>query len=416
MLLKNPVVFNTTFAQYTSTEIIGEGGAGRIYKATDDAGSVYAIKLLTAAKPNSETMKRFKNEVQFCSKHDHKNIIKVVDHGVLPDGNKLAPFYVMPLYTASLRDLLGAKIPHDKVLPYFSQLLDGVEAAHLYGVTHRDLKPENVLYDESRDLLLVADFGIAYFEEEAIYTAVQTKESQRLANFQYAATEQRGRGATKDHHADIYALGLILNEMFTGVLAHGTGYVTVKSVAAEYAYLDEIVSQMLRQSPNERLDSIAAIKGQLQGRKLDFVTLQRISELKKTVVSTSEIDDPLVVNPPELIDGDYQRGALILYLSRPVNDRWVSEIRNMRASFESMMGKGPERFRFSGDTVTVPAREDEAQQIVDYFKTWLPIANRQYAERIRREKQEEEEQQRRERQKEIEELERQQRVRARLKI
>jgi len=92
MLLKNPVVFNTTFAQYISTEIIGEGGAGRIYKATDDAGSVYAIKLLTAAKPNSETMKRFKNEVQFCSKHDHKNIIKVVDHGVLPDGNKLLHF------------------------------------------------------------------------------------------------------------------------------------------------------------------------------------------------------------------------------------------------------------------------------------------------------------------------------------
>ena len=79
MLLNNPVVFHTTFAQYTGTEIIGEGGAGRIYKATGDDGSVYAMKLLTAAKPNSEKMKRFQNEVQFCSKHDHKNIIKVVD-------------------------------------------------------------------------------------------------------------------------------------------------------------------------------------------------------------------------------------------------------------------------------------------------------------------------------------------------
>jgi serine/threonine protein kinase len=87
MLLKNPVVFHTTFALYTGTEIIGEGGVGRIYKATDDTGSMYAIKLLTAAKPYSEKMKRFKNEVQFCSKHDHKNIIKVVDHGVLPMGS-----------------------------------------------------------------------------------------------------------------------------------------------------------------------------------------------------------------------------------------------------------------------------------------------------------------------------------------
>lgn len=197
MPLKKPVVFNTTFAQYTGTEIIGQGGAGHIYRATDDAGSVYAIKLLTATKPNSEKMKRFKNEVEFCRNHDHKNVIKVVDHGAFLDGNQFAPFYVMPLYTSSLRKLLDAGIPHGKVLPYFNQLLDGVEAAHLYGVTHRDLKPENVLYDQRNDLLLIADFGIAYFEEEIIYTAVETKENDRLANFQYAARSSEDEAQQK---------------------------------------------------------------------------------------------------------------------------------------------------------------------------------------------------------------------------
>lgn len=416
MPLRKPVLFETTFAHYTATDIIGEGGAGRVYKATDDAGSVYAIKLLTSAKPNSEKMRRFKNEVQFCSKFEHSNIIKVIDHGVYLAGDQHSPFYVMPLYPYSLRTLLDAHIPQDKVLPYFSQLLDGMEAAHLYKVTHRDLKPENVLYDENQDLLLIADFGIAHFEEEVIYTNVKTSPNDRLANFQYAAPEQRGRGATKDHRADIYALGLILNEMFTGFVAHGTGYRTIGSIAPDYAYLDDMVSEMLRQSPNERPVSIEAVKKQLIGRKHEFITLQHISELKQTVVPVIDMDDPLINNPPSLIDFDYQRNTLILYLSCAVNDKWIAEIRNMRDSYSGLMGKGPERFHFSRDTATIQALENELQQIIDFFKTWLPIANRQYEQKIRNEIQQQEEQQRRGLQKAVEELERQRRVRANVKI
>jgi serine/threonine protein kinase len=81
---------------------------------------------------------------------------------------------------------------------YFSQLLDGVEAAHLQQVVHRDLKPENVLHDTKSDQLTVADFGIAQFEEEELYTLIETTPNRRLANFQYAAPEQRNRGAAVD--------------------------------------------------------------------------------------------------------------------------------------------------------------------------------------------------------------------------
>ncbi len=353
MSLKHSIIFETTYAQYTGSDIIGEGGAGRVYKAKDDAGDVYAIKVLTSAKANTEKMKRFKNEVEFCRRNQHQNIIKVVDNGVLIEDN---------------------------------------------------------------NQLLIADFGIAHFEEEAIYTLVETSPKTRLANFQYAATEQRSRGTTIDHRADIYALGLMLNEMFTSMIPHGTKYKTISSVAPDYGYLDEIVSAMLHQSPLQRLDSIEAVKKQLIGQRNDFVTRQRVSELKQTVVPVTDIDDPLIIEPPRLVDFDYQRRLLCLYLNHPVNEKWIYEIRNMRSSHSFSWGKGPEQFHFSADTATIQAAENEVQQIIDYFKTWLPIANRQYEQTIRREQWEEEERQRKELQMEIEELERRQRVRTNVRI
>ena len=297
MSLNKPIIFETTFTRYTGTDIIGQGGAGHIYQATDAAGDVYAIKLLDSEKAKSEKTRRFKNEVLFSFRNQHQNIITIVDYGVFITNNKRSPFYVMPLYKeGSLRKLIATGIQPNKVLFYFAQILDGVEAAHLQKVLHRDLKPENVLYDTVQDRLLIADFGIAHFEEEALYTNVKTSPNTRLANFQYAAPEQRDRGAEVDHRADIYALGLILNEMFTGKVPHGTGYKTIGSVAPEYGYLDEIVSRMLRQSADERPASIEIIKQPLIDRKLEFVTHQYISKVKQMVVSATDPDVPLPIN------------------------------------------------------------------------------------------------------------------------
>ena len=413
--MNKPVIFETTFTHYIGTEIIGEGGAGRVYRATDDAENVYAIKLLDSAKATSEKLKRFKNELLFGQRNQHQNIIAVIDHGIFIDGKKYSPFYVMPLYQGSLRTLLTTGILADKVLFYFTQLLDGVEAAHLQKVIHRDLKPENVLYDEAQERLLIADFGIARFEEEALYTDVETSPNERLANFQYAAPEQRSRGADVDHRADIYALGLIFNEMFTGQVPHGTGYKTISSVAPDYGYLDEIVSAMLHQSAAGRPDSIEMVKQQLIGRKLEFVTRQRISELKQTVVPVTDLDDPLIIDPPHLVRFDYEQEVLSLFFQRPVNAKWINALCHM-GWYTSLMGKGPGQFSFSDDKASIPAQESEVQQIIDYFKAWLPNANRVYEETVRREKQEAEERQRKQLQKEIEEQERCQRILASVRI
>lgn len=104
MSLSKPVIFETTFTHYTGTDIIGEGGAGRIYRAIDDTENVYAIKLLDSAKATKEKAKRFKNELLFSQRNQHQNLITVIDHGIFVDGKKRSPFYVMPLYTGSLQN------------------------------------------------------------------------------------------------------------------------------------------------------------------------------------------------------------------------------------------------------------------------------------------------------------------------
>jgi len=187
MLLKTPLVFNTTFSTYTSSEIIGEGGSSRIYRALDENGNTVAIKVL---KPTNsrEKRKRFKNEVTFCINNRHKNIVPIIDHGVIISGDDTQPFYVMPLYDGSLRNLVKDGIPPEQVLPLFSQILDGIEAAHLQKVVHRDIKPENILWSASANLLAIADFGIAWFQEEELFTAVETDDSSRLAKLPVRST------------------------------------------------------------------------------------------------------------------------------------------------------------------------------------------------------------------------------------
>lgn len=379
--LKKSIVFETAFARYTATKIHGESGSGRVYRATDDDGSIHAIKVLDHTKATRERRKRFKNEVLFGMLNRHPHLITVVDHGVHTHGQESVPFYVMPFYERSLRTLINVKMAPNNVLKYFAHLLDGVEAAHLQKVIHRDLKPENVLHDKETDRLLVADFGIARFKEEEIFTLVETAPNARLANFQYAAPEQRRKGMPVEQRADIYALGLMLNEMFTGEVPQGTAYKTIAAVASEYSYLDEMVAAMLRQGPRARPASIYEIKQQLIARKNDFITQQRLSELRQTVIPIGEIDDPLILDPPRLVEVDYRNGELLLRLQRPVTPKWVQEFHNFN-HYKAPSGKEPARFSFNADVARIPAGEQQVQEIVDYFKHWLPEVQRRYHQKI----------------------------------
>jgi serine/threonine protein kinase len=231
-------------------------------------------------------LKRFKNELNFERRVRHDNIVSVVDSGVMEiDGNEV-PFFVMPFYPKSLRKLLNEGDDAKRLLRLYDGVLAGMQSAHEQGIWHRDLKPENILYDLDTDRLIIADFGIAHFEEDLLHTAVETRDAERLANFQYAAPEQRTRGGAVDHRSDIYAAGLILNELFTRTVPHGTGYRRVRDVDRSQSHVDEIVEKMIRFEPRERHASMDDVR-----KDLDLMSVgPALAALRKAGAKVSAAD------------------------------------------------------------------------------------------------------------------------------
>jgi serine/threonine protein kinase len=387
------IEFFTAFSRFISTRLIGEGGSGFVYEVKDDNLQKFAVKILKKQSSTTEKRKRFKNEIIFCQRSTHPNIISVIDYGSIMDGGVSVPFYVMPLYDSSLRSLIKDGLKSESIIRLFTQLLNGMEAAHLQGIVHRDLKPENVLYNTSESRLALADFGIARFLEDELYTAVETKMQDRLANFLYAAPEQRVRGKQVDKRADIYAIGLILNEMFTHEIPQGTGYKTISSISPEYAYLDDIVDKMIRQIPDDRFNSIYDVKQLLKIRGADYVSQQQLSKLKSAVIPASEIDDPLVENPIKIEDFEWDNEVLTLILSQPVNQKWINALLNM-GSYTSAWGRVPETFTFEGNRAIVPSEDRDVQRIINYFKSWIPLATARYKQDLQEERRRKEEEER----------------------
>jgi hypothetical protein len=206
--------------------------------------------------------------------------------------------------------------------------------------------------------------------QEQLATQVATSPAQRLANFQYAAPEQRTPGLRVATPADIYALGLILNEMFTRAVPHGTDYQQIADVASDFGFLDELVRQMLKQNPEERPRSIGEVKGLIQRHQAEAVTLQRLSTSTETVIPMGQVDEPLAYEPPRLVSIDWANRYLTLLLDRPVTQQWVAALGRMNG-FSYLAGKRPESFRFEKNKAHIEARENEVQIIVNHFKEWL---------------------------------------------
>src|SRR6202158_4571963 len=374
---KKGETLKTAFDAYTIERQRGAGGSGEVYEVRDSEGIPYAAKILDTRKASANRLKRFKNEIYFCTKNTCQNIIRVLGSGITEKG---ATFYVMPLYSCTLRDLISKGIAPAAVLPYFEQILSGIGAAHLQGVWHRDLKPENILFSETTGLLVVADFGIAHFEEEELLTAVETKNDDRLANFLYSAIEQKSRGRQVDSKADVYALGLILNEMFTGTVPQGTAFRKVEDAAPNYAYLDGLIDLMLRQDSSLR-PSVADVKRELIARGNEFVSVQRLNSLKSEVIPDTEVDDPVIRHPIPLVAPDYQDGHLVLKLSYPPPPNWIMVFKNLRGSFSFFQGAGPGSFTFNGDIARVRLGSGvPPAQLLQHAKSYIESANRQYTE------------------------------------
>jgi serine/threonine protein kinase len=403
---KEPKVLASAFDTYTIVRQVGCGGSGTVFEVKDSDGKRLALKLLEASQAPKTKLKRFRNEIQFCLRPGSKYIVQVLDFGKTKEGSL---FYVMPLYSSTLRERIKSGIPRSEVLPLYSQILDGVEAAHLLGACHRDLKPENLFYDSQTNGIVLGDFGIAQFKEEDLLTTVNTGSNERLANFAYAAPEQRIPSKAVGQRADIYALGLILNEMYTGQIPQGTGFRQIKDIAPEFGYLDELVEIMVRQQPEQRPESVTKVKEDLIGRGNQFIQFQRLETLRKEVVPESEVNDPLIADPIRVIEKeDYNNGVLTLRLNRQINQEWELCFRKRATSFSANVSSA--MISFHRDKAHVRVNDHFLQQGVNFLKEYCLLANEEYAAQVKREHLEEMEKRRSDLRRRIVELENKARI------
>lgn len=327
-MLKKKTILKTAFDTYIIVKQIGEGGNGTVYEATNEDGASVAVKVINKSV-SREKLKRFKNEINFGQKYAHDNIIEIKDFGFYENNGSEFIFYVMPLYKYSLRTRIKKGMAEEDIIKAFLNISEGLRFAHNKGCIHRDLKPENILYDESGKYV-IADFGIAHFEKFDKLTTVETTETKRLANFAYHAPEQIEGNAYAS--SDIYALGLILNEMFTQKIPAGDNYKKISEVNLNYSFLDKIIQKMLAQDPNERYQSIQTIYIDYEARKNEFENKQKIKTLNVPLL-VGEAKDSLTENPIAIKDVLVQKNKLIISLTNEPNLKWEQIYQKSLSSF-----------------------------------------------------------------------------------
>jgi hypothetical protein len=197
-------------------EILGEAGhgsVGNVYKARDrETGETVALKLLKPEIASDQAMMdRFKNELLFARKITHKNVCRVYEFNRV---GGIAYTSMEFVEGESLRSVLNrfGGLPQRKATDLALQICSGLKEAHAQGIVHRDLKPENVMIDGQGNVKIM-DFGIARSMEAGTRLT-----GSMVGTPAYMAPEQVA-GKPVDYRTDIYSLGLMLYEMFTGVPA-----------------------------------------------------------------------------------------------------------------------------------------------------------------------------------------------------
>jgi serine/threonine protein kinase len=273
--------------QYRIETLIGSGGMGEVYRATDtNLNREVAIKLIQRGMNTQAILRRFRQEEEILASLNHPNIAQLYGNGVTENGT---PFFVME-YVAGTRvdqfcqqHALGVR----ERLELFRKICAAVAYAHQHLVIHRDLKPANIRVTVEGEPKLL-DFGIAKLLDAATRSALeQTVTLQRVMTPEYASPEQvRGEGMTTA--SDVYSLGVILYELLTGQKPYRLKTETAEEISRAITQqtpakpslaapthrralsgdLDKIVLMAMRKEPDRRYNSAAQLSDDLH-RHLD---------------------------------------------------------------------------------------------------------------------------------------------------
>lgn len=272
-----------TISHYRILELVGQGGMGVVYKAEDTIlNRTVALKFLKQEEFRSEEDKeRFLREAQAAAALDHPNICivhEINQHGV-------QHFIVMPyLEGQTLEDVLkSGHVPIDNAIQIAIQIAEGLQAAHEQGIIHRDIKSANIMIS-LKGQVKIMDFGLARLSEKE---SKITKPGSTPGTVAYMSPEQ-ARGEEVDERTDIWSLGVVLYELFSGhILFPGDSvYKMLSNIVNNEpepieTYRDDISSKhrkilnnLLSKNPNNRYASCKDIL-------IDLNKLRRIIPSKK---------------------------------------------------------------------------------------------------------------------------------------
>ncbi|MGB5660125.1 MAG: serine/threonine-protein kinase [Thermoanaerobaculia bacterium] len=260
--------------RYRVIGLLGRGGMGEVYRADDlKLGQPVALKFLPRDVERDEgRLQRFLNEVRMALKVTHPNVTRVFDIGEVDGHHYISMEYVDGEDLSSLLLRIG-RLPKDKAVQVARQICAGLAAAHDQGVLHRDLKPANVMLD-GRGQVKITDFGLAGLDQTIEGAEAQAGTPAYMAPEQWAAE-------TVTAQTDIYALGLVLYELFTGqsvfagkspaeileLQQKGSSTVTSPSAVIEGfdPAVERVILKSMEKNPASRPRSALAVSAALPG-------------------------------------------------------------------------------------------------------------------------------------------------------
>ncbi len=200
--------------RYEILELLGAGGMGAVFKAHDRAlDETIAIKVLrTSGGVTRDMDRRFRAEIKLARKISHKNVCRIHEYG---EDGELRYLSMALVQGVDLKRIITQKggLPPEEAFDVALQVAEGLQAIHDEGIAHRDLKTPNIMRDE-RGIVRLMDFGIAK-QWTGDLTGSHTATGMVVGTPEYMSPEQV-RGEKVDGRTDIYALGIVLYEVFTG--------------------------------------------------------------------------------------------------------------------------------------------------------------------------------------------------------
>ena len=259
--------------RYRIVGLLGRGGMGEVYRADDlKLGQPVALKFLPEQfLTDGAALARFHREVRVARQVSHRNVCRVYDIGEIDDRHFLSMEFIKGEELSSLLRRIG-RLPQDKAVQVARQICAGLAAAHEVGVLHRDLKPSNVMIDEHGNAR-ITDFGLAGLAEEF------HDDEAHAGTPAYMAPEQLD-GQNLTVSSDIYSLGLVLYEVFTGRKAFeaaslidlirlrrsATSPTTPTSLVKDLdPAIEKVIDRCLQKDPEQRPASALQVAAALPG-------------------------------------------------------------------------------------------------------------------------------------------------------